>query len=189
MRQQAGVALATVTNLKDPQGEGRIKVKYTSFMDGGPESARAPIATPMAGKKRGVYFMPEVGDEVLVAFDRGYFDHPYVIGFLWNGIDRPPENDPHLRLIHSVNGHEIAIYDPPGEGDKGYILLQDANGNKVELKQGGITIHSVGPITIEAPAVAINGQAVTIKAPTIDINAAGILTLNNRPVSPIGGPI
>ncbi len=121
----------------------------------------AAIAAPMAGGSRGVFFMPVEGDEVLVAFDRGHFDHPYVIGFLWNGVDKPPVNDPNLRLIRSVNGHEIAIYDPSiSQGDKGYIRLQDAHGNIVELSNAQITIKSVGQITIEAPKVVINGRPV-----------------------------
>lgn len=161
MRPQIGVALGIVTKLKDPQGEGRIKVKFTSFLDGGPESTWAAIAAPMAGGSRGVFFMPEIGDEVLVAFDRGHFDHPYVIGFLWNGVDKPPVNDPHLRIIRSVNGHEIAIYDPPiSQGDKGYIRLQDSHGNMVELSNARITIKCVGTITIDAPNIAINGRPV-----------------------------
>ena len=56
-------------------------------------SAWAPVAAPLAGKKRGAFFMPELGDEVLVAFEHGDFDHPFIIGFLWNGVDTPPETD------------------------------------------------------------------------------------------------
>ena len=161
MRQQIGVALAIVTQLEDPGGEGRIKVKFTSFLDGGPESAWAAIAAPMAGNNRGLFLMPEVGDEVLVAFDRGSFDHPYVIGFLWNGVDHPPTNDLHLRLFRSVNGHEIAVYDPPvSGGDQGYIRLKDAQGNVVELGNAHITIRSIGTIAIEAPSITINGRPV-----------------------------
>jgi len=161
MRPYIGVALAIVTNLADPNGEGRIKVRFTSYLDNGPESTWAAIAAPMAGEGRGVFFMPEQGDEVLVAFDRGSFDHAYVIGFLWNGVDKPPTTDPHLRLIHSVNGHEIALYDPPiSQGDKGYIRLQDAHGNLIELSNANITIKSVGAITIEAPTITINNRVV-----------------------------
>ena len=57
------------------------------------ESAWAPVAAPLAGKQRGAFFMPELGDEVLVAFEDGSFDSPYIIGFLWNGVDMPPETD------------------------------------------------------------------------------------------------
>jgi uncharacterized protein involved in type VI secretion and phage assembly len=128
----------------------------------------APIATLMSGPNRGAYYMPEQEDEVLIAFDHGKFDHPYVVGFLWNGVDQPPTNDPHLRLIRSVNGHEIAIYDPPvAAGDRGYVRVKDAHGNSVELANGRITITGIGAIQIQAPSVTING----------------------RPVAPIGPPI
>ena len=56
------------------------------------DSHWAPIASLLAGKKRGACFMPELDDEVLVAFDRGEFDHPYVVGFLWNGADEAPDD-------------------------------------------------------------------------------------------------
>jgi uncharacterized protein involved in type VI secretion and phage assembly len=161
MKPHIGVALGIVTSLDDPQQEGRIQVRFTSFLDGGPESAWAAIASMMAGKGRGMFYMPEKDDEVLVAFDRGHFDHPYIIGFLWNGVDKPPVNDPHLRIIRSVNGHEISIYDPPiSQGDKGYIRLQDSHGNLVELSNARITIKSVGVLTIDAPTVLINKRPV-----------------------------
>ena len=127
-----------------------------------------PIAAPMSGKKRCMFLMPEVEDEVLVAFEHGNFDHPFVIGCLWNGEDQPPTNDIQLRLLHSVNGHEIAIYDPDVRGgDKGYIRLKDAHGNEIELANGQITIRSVGMLTIQAPTVTINGRLVAPVGPPI----------------------
>jgi uncharacterized protein involved in type VI secretion and phage assembly len=104
----------------------------------------------------------------LIAFEHGKFDHPYVVGFLWNGADLPPKRDQHLRLIKSVNGHQIALYDPPPSGgDKGYVRVEDAHGNRVELANGRMTITGVGTIQIQAPVVTING----------------------RPVAPVGPPI
>jgi phage baseplate assembly protein gpV len=134
------------------------------WMDDSYRTNWVPIATPMSGKKRGIFFSPELGDEVLVAFERGDFDHPVVLGCLWNGVDQPPTNDIQLRLFHSVNGHEIAIHDPKpvSEGDLGSIRLEDAQGNVVELANGQIIIRSVGTITIEAPNVVINGRPVAL---------------------------
>lgn len=121
----------------------------------------APIAAPMSGRGRGMYYMPELEDEALVAFDHGKFDHPYVLGFLWNGKDTPPSSERRLRLIHSVNGHEIGIYDPePSAGDKGFIRIRDAHGNQVELANGRISIHAVGSLELRAPNVTINGRLV-----------------------------
>jgi uncharacterized protein involved in type VI secretion and phage assembly len=130
MRQQIGVALGIVTNLKDPQGEGRIKVKFTSFPDGGPESAWAPIAVPLAGGSRGMFFMPEKNDEVLLAFDRGDFDHPYVIGFLWNGVDKPPEPNPKNRVILTPGGHTLRFEDSDNAKK---IIIRSSGGLEITL--------------------------------------------------------
>lgn len=162
-----GVVVGIVKDLNDPEQQGRIKLEFPWLSDT-ERSSWAPVAAFLAGKDRGGYFMPEIGDEVLVAFERGDFDHPFIIGFLWNGADPPPSNDPNLRLFRSVNGHEIGIYDPDvAGGDRGYIRIKDAHGNVIELANAQITIRSVGTIQIQAPNVIING----------------------RPVAPIGPPI
>jgi uncharacterized protein involved in type VI secretion and phage assembly len=155
-----GVVIGKVESVKDPQGEGRILVEFP-WMEGKSQSYWAPPATLMSGGGRGSWFMPEKGDEVLIAFDHGDVNHPFIIGFLWNGVDKPPSNDPNLRLIRTVNGHEIALYDPTiSGGDQGYIRLKDAHGNVVELSNARISIRSKGSIDIEAPNVTINGRPV-----------------------------
>ena len=73
---------------KSASGQGAFP-----WLDGSTESHWARVATPMAGKKRGLYFLPEVDDEVLVAFEHGSIDFPCVIGSLWNGKDTPPESN------------------------------------------------------------------------------------------------
>ena len=93
---------------------------------------------------------------------------PYVIGCLWNNADQPPANNQHLRVIRSVNGHEITIFDPPaGTSDKGYIRIEDAHGNSVELANGRITISGAGAIQIRAPNVTINDRVVAPLGPPI----------------------
>lgn len=162
MKRYPGVVTAIVKSLDDPEGQGRIELQFP-WLSESQQSSWAPIAAPMAGKKRGVFFMPEVGDEVLAAFEHGDFDHPFVVGFLWNGVDVPPSTDHHRRLVHSVNGHEIEINDsPPNAGDKGFIRIQDAHGNKIELSNGRISITGVSFIEINAPQVVINGRLVAL---------------------------
>jgi uncharacterized protein involved in type VI secretion and phage assembly len=139
------------------------------------ETDWAPIASAMSGNGRGAYFMPEVGDEVVVGFDRGRFDHPLVLGCLWNGVDAPPAPKDHspapdgqVRITKSVNGHEISLYDPQvSNGDKGFIRIQDGHGNMIELANGIITLKGVAAIRIDAPQIVLNG----------------------RPLSPIGSPL
>jgi uncharacterized protein involved in type VI secretion and phage assembly len=163
----SGVIVGVVTSTEDPAGQGRVQVCFP-WMGGKNDSTWASIATVMAGGSRGTWFMPECNDEVLVTFDRTQNDHPYIVGFLWNGVDKPPSNDPHLRLIHTVNGHEIAIFDPPvSGGDTGFVRISDKHGNLVELSNAQIHIKGVGVINIEAPTVLIN----------------------NRPVAPVSKPI
>lgn len=162
MSRQYGVVVGRVEDAADPQGEGRVKLSFP-FMGGDPQGYWAPVARLMAGPDRGAWVPPEVGDEALVAFDQGDVNHPYILGFLHNGAHRPPSTDLHVRLVRSVNGHEIALNDPAvAAGDRGGIRLEDAQGNLVELSNGAITIRSVGTITIQAPNVTINGRPVAI---------------------------
>jgi uncharacterized protein involved in type VI secretion and phage assembly len=134
------------------------------YLGGQNQSYWAPVATMMAGNKRGSWFMPQVGDEVLIAFNQDDVAHPFVIGFMWNGADAPPTTDTNLRTIHSVNGHEIQIYDSPTTGDPGRIRLQYARGNGtvniVEISNTSITISSDSAISIQAPTVTINQRPV-----------------------------
>lgn len=156
-----GVATGIVVSLDDPEKLSRVQVSYPWLDKSEPKSYWARIAAPMAGPGRGFQYMPEPKDEVLLAFEHGNLEAPYIIGFLWNGNDTPPTADPQLRLLRSVNGHEIAVYDPEvQEGDKGYICLKDAHGNLIKLGNAQITISCTGTLVIEAPNVIINGRPV-----------------------------
>ncbi len=161
MTQVNGVVVATVLDVHDPDGLGRVKIQFP-WMGGHNESHWARVATLMAGNNHGSWFMPEVGSEVLTAFDHGHVNHPCIVGYCWNGGERPPETDPNLRLFRSVRGHEIVIYDPPEivGGDQGYIQIKDAIGNLIELSNDHVAITSVGAVYIDAPNVFINGRPV-----------------------------
>ena len=112
-----GVAMAIVTNNKDPDGLARVKVRLPWISDD-VESDWARVVSPMAGAGRGLYILPEVDDEVLVAFEHGNPSTPYVLGGLWNGKDKPPEansdgkND--IRVLKSRSGHVIRLDDTAG---------------------------------------------------------------------------
>jgi uncharacterized protein involved in type VI secretion and phage assembly len=167
MSQFKGVITGQVLNVVDPDGQGRVQVGFP-FLGGENESYWAPVATLMSGGGRGSWFMPEVGDEVLVAFNQDDPAHPHILGYLWNGQDQPPETDPQLRVIRSVNGHEIRLYDPaPSQGDKGYIQIKDAHGNMIELANARISITSVAVVEINAPQVIINGRPVALASSPI----------------------
>ena len=171
MGQMKGVVTGKVVDTDDPDGQGRVQVSLP-FMGGENQSTWAPVATLMSGKGRGSWFMPEKGDEVLLAFNQDDVGHPYIIGYLWNGEDTPPETDVQMRVIKTVNGHEIRFYDPDvAGGDEGFIRIQYARGdgkvNIVEVANGGITIRSDTAIDIHAPSVTINGRLVLPSAGNI----------------------
>src|SRR5512138_1295796 len=84
-----GVAIAIVTQNKDEEGQCLVKVRYP-WHDQPYESYWARLMMPMAGKERGWVLIPEVGDEVVVAFEREDMRFPYVLGTLWNGKAKPP---------------------------------------------------------------------------------------------------
>lgn len=182
-----GVVVAIVSDNVDPGGLGRVKVSFP-WLDR-EDSYWARIATLMAGKERGSFFLPEVGDEVLIAFERGNLNHPYVIGALWNGKDTPPyknagEND--IRAIKSRSGHELIfndndaspkieirtnaghkiLLDDSADGEK--IIIADKTGdNTIELDalRGAISIKSQTSLKIEAQAIEITaGAMMTLKS-------------------------
>jgi uncharacterized protein involved in type VI secretion and phage assembly len=192
------VVTGVVTNNQDPEKLGRVKLKFPWVSDTD-ESGWARVAMPIAGKS-GMFLLPEVGDEVLVAFERGDPRFPYVIGSLWNSSAPPPEtnedgkND--LRLLKSRSGHVVKLNDKDGEetieiidksgknsivistkdntltlkADQG-ITLESANG-KVILKGKGVEITSDDAFKMESKkdAEVKSDGQVTVKGSTINLN-------------------
>jgi uncharacterized protein involved in type VI secretion and phage assembly len=163
MSRIGGVVVGKVKDVKDPEGEGRIQIEFP-WMAGKNDGYWAPAATLMAGGKRGSWFMPEEGDEVLVAFDHGDVNHPFIVGFLWNGADKPPVEDEaideHVRRLRTVKGHTLDFDDRDGKEKvvlttkgKHVLELVDAPGpthvsvkttgeQKLELSDGPGKIHA-----------------------------------------------
>lgn len=155
-----GVTIGVVTNNEDKEGLGRVKVKLPRISDTD-ESYWARVLTPMAGKERGIYFLPEADDEVLVAFDQGDINFPYILGGLWNGKDKPPETNGdgknNKRLIKSRSGHQIILDDTEGaeqivirdSTEKNEIVI-DSKNNAIMLKvEKDLTIEAKGKISIK----------------------------------------
>jgi uncharacterized protein involved in type VI secretion and phage assembly len=160
-----GVIPARVVSEPDELGRVRVQIGYLADNSETYEtySYFAPIASFMSGKERGAWFMPEIGDDVLVAFEQGNVEKPYVLGFLWNGDDPPPSTDRQERIVYSVNGHKIVIYDPDvSSGDMGYIRIEDGHGNMIELSNATITIRGVGTIQMQAPTIMLNNRVVAL---------------------------
>lgn len=164
--QSAGIVIGKVTKVDDPEQLGRIQVYYPWLS--GPEEQWVPVASLMAGGDRGAFFMPEIDDEVILAFAHGQWDHPYVIGCLWNAMQRPPSTDERQRMIRSKNGHTIRFVDStPQNGNQGALIIEDAHGSVITMTNGRVTIHSQGSLELTGASVIIQ----------------------NRLVRPIGGPI
>ena len=184
-----GAYPAVVRDVKDPDGLGRVKVALPWSPDGsgGSYEAWARVATLMAGRNRGSWFVPDVDDEVLVVFMAGDVRQPAVVGGMWNGVDTPPAQmdgggQNYIKALRSRNGVKITLDDHDGQeqliletpgGQKvtlkdgpGQIELQDSNGNSVKLETAGVTVTTSAKVTVNA------GAAVEINAATVTVNAA-----------------
>jgi uncharacterized protein involved in type VI secretion and phage assembly len=182
-----GVFPALVSDIKDPDGQGRVKVllPWSPDTDGSRYEAWARLATMMGGANRGSWFIPDVNDEVLVTFEGGDPRRPYVIGGLWNGSDKPPDSmdgggNNYRKVLRSRNGVKITLDDTSGQekliletpgGQKitmkdgpGSVEVVDSNGNSIKLESAGITINASAKVTINASQVAVSAGMVTVDA-------------------------
>lgn len=170
-----GVYPAVVKSVKDPDKQGRVRVMLPWSPDSDSSyEAWARLATLMAGPKRGTWFIPDVDDEVLVAFEGGDPRRPYVVGAMWNGKDAPPETmdgagDNNKKVIASrkdiritlddTNGQVAVTIETPGgqsvvlKDSPASILMEDSNGNSIKMESAGITIQTSGKLKIQASTI------------------------------------
>jgi len=164
-----GVVIGVVTNNQDPDGMGRVKVKFPWLSDVD-ESDWARVAAPMAGKQRGVYFLPEVDDEVLVAFEHGNVRFPYVVGALWNGKDAPPATNSdgknNVRIIQSRSGHVVKLNDEDGKETIEIIDKSQKNSIVIDTAKNTITVTTDKDITFSATkgTIKLDAQNVEISS-------------------------
>jgi uncharacterized protein involved in type VI secretion and phage assembly len=182
-----GAYTALVTDIADPEGQGRVRIKlpWSPDANGGAYEAWARLGTLMAGNNRGSWFLPDVNDEVLVLFEAGDPRRPYVIGALWNGQDTPPESmdsagNNYVKALHSRNGITIILDDTDGQetltletpggqtvilkDGPGSIELRDSNGNTITMESSGITVTASAKVTINASTVEVSAGMVTVNA-------------------------
>jgi phage baseplate assembly protein V len=192
-----GVAIGVVTNNKDPDGLGRVKTSLPWMADQ-VETDWARVVTPMAGSGRGLYFLPEVNDEVLVAFEHGNPDTPYVLGGLWNGKDKPPESNSDgkndRRVIRSRSGNVIRLSDTDGDAK---IEIVDSSGKNtivISAKENKITITADGDVTVQSNngKLKLSGKGVEITSTAAvkieasqgaDLKASGQLNIKGSVVN------
>ncbi len=199
----SGVALAQVTDINDPLGQGRVKLSFPQ-LSADYVSGWARTVMAGAGKDRGALILPEVGDEVLVAFERGDGDHPYVLGGLFNGVDTPDARGVALvdtgsgavnrRSIISRRGHRLDLNDQDGRTE-GVVLATGDDMLHIELDAVGkaITVRSAGTISIKADqgitldagggTLGLRGTRVTVdSASAAQLTASGPLTVQGTPI-------
>ncbi len=185
MRKFNGVFSAVVMDNIDPENLGRVKVRLPQIgeSDKPGHEAWARLATLMAGPNRGTWFIPDINDEVLVAFEAGEVRRPYVLGSLWNAASLPPAsmdatND--KKLLRSRNGVKITLDDQNGQegfivetpggqsitlrDGPGSIEIADCNGNSVKFETAGITVNASAKVTINASQVNISSGMVIVDA-------------------------
>lgn len=190
-----GVMMALVTDNQDPEKLGRVKVTFP-WRKADDESYWARTAAPMAGPDRGEFFLPDEGDEVLVAFENGNLEHPYVLGGLWNGKREPPEDNADgkndIRTITTRAGHEVTFDDADSGGG---ITIETSGGEAVSLsdesgeksvsitdstgqneltfdpQSGEVSLSGAGTLSIEATNIELKGDG------NVSIESSGILTL------------
>ena len=196
LQPENGIVVGVVTDLDDPEGAGRVRVRFPYLGD--VESAWARLVVLMAGGGRGTFFRPEVGDEVLVAFEHGEPRRPYVLGGLWSRVDRHPEGGPaaenNLRLIQSRSGHVLRFDDTAGsekieildkDGQRKVIL--DSSGQKIRIvcEAGDVEVSAkAGKVKVEAAQVEVTAtDSLKLAAARIEVKAQGTLELS------AGGPL
>ena len=172
-----GVAVAQVIDNVDLMQQARVQVRlpWLSF------TPWARVAVPMAGNDRGTYFIPMIGDEVLVAFNQGDVRDAYVVGSLWNAQDQPPAVSPtdpqNKRLIRTPLGHELEFDDQEES-----ITVTSITGHKIKMTsekieiqtaegtasvildtEGNVSIKASEKISLEAQTLNLKGDNVTIE--------------------------
>ncbi len=168
-----GVLIGIVTNNADPEKLGRVKLKLP-MRDDTFETGWARVATFMAGKGYGGLFIPDVNDEVLVAFHRGEISEPYVVGCLWNkkntAIPKDAKNE--VRKIITKSKHEIEFNDSAAGGK---ITLKTAKGSTISLedKTNLITIKDKTSKNMISIKGASNMIELKSNLTTIQISATG----------------
>ena len=179
-----GVLPAIVIDNVDPLAQGRVKVRLNALSPPRhPGELWMRVATLMAGDRRGSWFIPDIDDEVLVAFDANDPNLGYVVGSLWSDAHTPPatmQAGNYKKVLRSRNGVEVALNDQDGQesfvvrtpgGQKlmlrdgpGSVEISDSNGNTLRLETSGITVTSSATVHVQASTVKISCGMLTVES-------------------------
>lgn len=182
----SGVAVAVVLNNTDPTNQGRVKLQLPWLPEVEPW---ARIAAVFGGNKSGMYFMPQVGDEVLVAFHHGDVREPYVLGSLWSTKYAPtptksPEDSKNRRVIHTPAGHEVEFLEKEKSITvttvSGMVIRMVPEQIDVSTTDGTakITLEKSGKISISASSeIEMKAPKVTLDATNLKLNGSATAEL------------
>jgi hypothetical protein len=196
-----GVSTGKVINVVDPLFLGRVQVQLP-FIDSMDLCPWARIASPMAGPAHGFYMIPNPGEDVLVAFEQGDVNAPYILGSLWSATSPPPLPSPvpQVRTIKTLAGNQIMITEVPPS-----ITIQvETTGQTILIAPSGIQILSgenvinlgppTGPPTVQIASgsniVDMSPDGISITAAgELSITAGGVLNLTGSEINIIGGMV
>ena len=179
------LVVGVVTNNDDQSGgQGRVKVKYPTLHDS--ESGWARVVAPGAGDRRGLQWLPEVGDEVLVGFEHGDLARPLVLGGLWGRKDKPPEpkatqdGKVNQRVLASGKDHRLVLTDGPTSMIE--LRMGDARA-LLHLEKSSSQLAGDQKLVITADQIEITaGQKLSLSGKQVEIAADSTLKLTGKPI-------
>jgi phage baseplate assembly protein gpV len=204
-----GVTVGRVINPLDPLTLGRVQLQLP-MIDDVELSPWARVAVPMAGIMHGHYFIPNVGDEVLVAFENGELTAPYIIGSLWTATAPPPLPSPvpQIRTIRTLAGNQIVMSEapptvtiqsgptppavipaPPTPAGPPTVILAPTGIqilfglNVINMTPDGITITGTPSLNLVATG------SITLTAPNVTINGAAATNVQSAGVCNVTAPL
>jgi uncharacterized protein involved in type VI secretion and phage assembly len=173
-----GVYPALVTDIVDPDSLGRVQVSFPWLGDGGQDvRAWATLCTPYADDNQGFLVLPEVGSQVVVAFEAGNLRRPYIIGAAWNGretLPHTPEQANNIRLWRTRADSRLEFDDTAGAAK---VRITMASGHEVVLDDSAqeVTVkHGLGCVVkLTATNVEVTGNVtVKVTSPMVEVDSA-----------------
>src|SRR6266542_3053217 len=179
------LVVGVVTNNDDPDRLGRVKVRYPTLSEDD-ERTWARVAAPGGGPQRGIQWLPEVDDEVLVGFELDDKTRPIVLGGMWSRHDKPPQPDAvksgqsTARVLASRKNHRLVLTDDPTSAID--LNLGDAK-CAIHLEKSESKLTGETKLVISAEQIEIKaGQKLVVEAPQIEVTAKSALKLTGKPI-------
>ncbi len=186
---------ARVTDNKDPEKLGRVRVKF--FWHEEVHSPWIRIAASSGGAEQGMYFIPEIDDEVLVGYEGNNAERPYVIGSMYHGKAKAAgfsNGDNNMKALRTRSGHTIMMDD---DGGGGSITISDCNNNSVTMTPDGVTITSDTILNLNAKEINITASEklnmsgdseANLKSKQILVDGQSKTTINSSTKTEMGAP-